>query len=105
MEHFQESEHVAMLRETLRRFVEKEMPRERAQAWDRDNHYPREVFEKLSALGVNGLTVPEAFGGSGRDITATMVTLEELGRHPLAVAWPHIMCACYGGLHSRGGGH
>lgn len=98
MEHFQEAEHVAMLRDTLRRFVEKEMPREKAQAWDRDNHYPAEVFAKLSELGVNGLTVPEEFGGAGRDITATMVVIEELARRSMAVAVPYIMCACYGGM-------
>ena len=31
MEHFQEAEHVTMLRDTMRRFVEKEMPRGLAQ--------------------------------------------------------------------------
>ncbi len=98
MEHFQEAEHVAMLRDTLRRFVENEMPRELAQRWDRENEFPREVFDKLSALGVNALTVPEEFGGAGRDITATMVVIEELARRSMAVAVPYIMCACYGGM-------
>ncbi len=51
MEHFQEAEHITMLRNTVRRFVENEMPRELAQRWDRENEYPRDVFEKLSALG------------------------------------------------------
>ncbi len=64
MEHFQEAEHVIMLRDTMRRFVEKEMPRELAQKWDRENEYPREIFEQLSALGVNALTVPEEYGGA-----------------------------------------
>ena len=76
MDHFQEAEHVTMLRDTLRRFVENEMTREKAQEWDRENHFPREVFEKLSALGVSALTVPEEFGGAGRDITATMVVMQ-----------------------------
>lgn len=98
MDHFQEAEHVTMLRDTLRRFVENEMPRALAQEWDRENHYPREIFEKLSALGVNALTVPEEYGGAGRDITATMVVIEELARRSMAVAVPFIMCACYGGM-------
>ena len=98
MEHFQEAEHVTMLRDTIRRFVEKEMPRELAQKWDRENEFPREIFDQLSALGVNALTVPEEYGGAGRDITATMVVIEELARRSMAVAVPFIMCSCYGAM-------
>jgi len=98
MEHFQETEHVTMLRDTIRRFVEKEMPRELAQKWDRENEFPREIFDQLSALGVNALTVPEEYGGAGRDITATMVVIEELARRSMAVAVPFIMCSCYGAM-------
>ena len=65
---FQEPEHVGMLRDSVRRFVEREMPREAACRWDRDNHFPRDVFDKLAGLGVMGLTVPEAYGGSGREV-------------------------------------
>ena len=98
MEQFHETEHIAILRDTIRRFVANEMPREAAQAWDRDNHFPRDVFAKLCELGVAGLTVPEEFGGAGRDITATMMVIEELSRRSMAVAVPYIMCACYGGM-------
>lgn len=98
MEQFHEAEHIAILRDTMRRFVETEMPREAAQAWDRDNHFPRDVFAKLCELGVAGLTVPEEYGGAGRDITATIMVIEELSRRSMAVAVPYIMCACYGGM-------
>ena len=98
MEQFHEAEHIAILRDTLRRFVENEIPREAAQAWDRDNHFPRDVFAKLCDLGFAGLTVPEEFGGAGRDIAATMLVIEELSRRSMAVAVPYIMCACYGGM-------
>ncbi|NKB48634.1 MAG: acyl-CoA dehydrogenase [Alphaproteobacteria bacterium] len=98
MEQFHEAEHIAILRDTIRRFVENEMPREAAQAWDRDNHFPRDVFAKLCELGVAGLTVPEEYGGAGRDITATIMVIEELSRRSMAVAVPFIMCACYGGM-------
>ena len=98
MEQFHEAEHIAILRDTIRRFVDTEMPREAAQAWDRDNHFPRDVFAKLCALGVAGLTVPEEYGGAGRDITATIMVIEELSRRSMAVAVPFIMCACYGGM-------
>jgi acyl-CoA dehydrogenase len=95
---FTESDHIRQLRDTLERFVEKEMPRSLAAEWDRKNHFPRDVFDKLANLGVLGLTVPEEYGGAGRDILATMVVIEELSRRSLAVSVPYIMGACYAGM-------
>lgn len=89
---------LAMLRESIRRLVADEMPREAARRWDRDDHFPREVFAKLAALGATGLTVAAEHGGSGPDITATMAVIEELSKRSLAVAVPYIMCACYAGM-------
>lgn len=95
---FDESETVTALRETLERFVEREMPRSAAADWDKRNHFPRDVHKKLADLGVLGLTIPEEYGGFGRDIVATMVTIEELSRRSLAVSVPYIMAACYAGM-------
>ena len=95
---FREPEHVAMLRDSLRRFVEQEMPREAARDWDRRNHFPREVFDKLAGLGVMGLTVPEAYGGAGRDTVGCMAAIEELAKRSCAIAVPYIMSACYAGM-------
>jgi acyl-CoA dehydrogenase len=95
---FDESEIVTALRESLERFVEREMPRAAAHDWDARNHFPRDVHRKLADLGVLGLTIPEEFGGVGRDIVATMIVIEELSRRSLAVAVPYIMAACYAGM-------
>jgi alkylation response protein AidB-like acyl-CoA dehydrogenase len=95
---FDESDTVTALRQSLERFVEREMPRNAAAKWDKDNHFPRDVHRKLADLGVLGLTIPEEFGGYGRDIVATMVTIEELSRRSLAVSVPYIMAACYAGM-------
>lgn len=93
-----DAEQMAQLRESLRRFVARSMPRPKAAEWDRDNHFPRDVFDELAAMGVMGLTIPEEFGGLGRDIPATMMVIEELSRRSMAVAVPYIMSACYGGM-------
>lgn len=95
---FAQPEHVGALRETVRRFIEREMPRSEAQRWDREDKFPRPVFDKLAALGVTGSTVPEEYGGTGRDILATMVAIEELGRRSFPLAVAYINCACYGGM-------
>ncbi|MDB5707489.1 MAG: acyl-CoA dehydrogenase domain protein [Sphingomonas bacterium] len=95
---FDEGEIVTSLRDSLEKFVEREMPRSAAKDWDARNHFPREVHRKLADLGVLGLTIPEEYGGLGRDIVATMVVIEELSRRSLAVSVPYIMAACYAGM-------
>lgn len=95
---FDEGEVITSLRETLERFVEREMPRSAAHDWDVRNHFPRDVHKKLADLGVLGLTIPEEYGGYGRDILATMIVIEELSRRSLAVSVPYIMATCYAGM-------
>ena len=69
-------EHLA-LRQTLRRFAETEVEAQAA-AHDRDEAFNLPLFRKLGELGVLGLTVPEAWGGSGMDAAAVAVVHEEL---------------------------
>jgi alkylation response protein AidB-like acyl-CoA dehydrogenase len=51
-----------------------------AAAWDRDHHFPRELFTKLAALGLMGVCVPEEYGGAGADFVSYILVLEELSR-------------------------
>lgn len=95
---FDESEQTTQLRDTLRRFLDNEYSREMARAMDRDAKYPPEVFRKLCALGVTGLTVPEEYGGVGVDILSAIVVIEELGKRGTSLAGPYIHCAFYGGM-------
>jgi len=93
-----EPEHVALLRETLRRFVAAEMPPERVRVWDREHRFPMELFRKLAGLGVCGLTIEPAYGGQGRDLVAAVAVIEELCRAGSFAAGPFIHCAFYGGM-------
>lgn len=95
---FDEGDVVVSLRASLERFVAREMPRRAAADWDARNHFPKDVFKKLAELGVMGLTIPEEYGGLGRNIIATMVVIEELSRRSLAISVPYIMAACYAGM-------
>ena len=58
-----------------------------AEAWDRDHHFPVEVVQAMGELGLFGLPFPEAYGGSGADLTTLCVAIEELARvdHSLAI--------------------
>ena len=93
-----EPEHITMLRDSVKKFVAKEMPAEKMRAWETSRTFPRDVFSKLAELGVCGLTVDEEYGGLGRDIVAAVMVLEELSRSGTALAGPFIHCAFYGGI-------
>jgi len=51
-----------------------------AAEWDRDHHFPRELFGKLAELGLMGVCVPEEYGGAGADFLSYVLVLEELSR-------------------------
>jgi alkylation response protein AidB-like acyl-CoA dehydrogenase len=95
---FNESEQTTLLRDTLRRFLEKELPRELARSLDKDASHSREAFRKLCDLGITALVVPEEYGGSGVDIMSAIVSIEELAKRGTSLAGPFIHCAFYGAL-------
>lgn len=95
---FDESEDLALLRETLRRFLDRELPREEARRLDAAATHRPDLFARLCELGVTGLTVPEEYGGGGVDILAAVVCIEELARRGTSLAGPYIHCAFYGAL-------
>jgi alkylation response protein AidB-like acyl-CoA dehydrogenase len=94
----EEPDHIRLLRETLARFVENEMPAELRRRLDREHHFPPELFRKLADIGVCGLTIEEEYGGQGRDLVAAVAVIEELCRGGAFLAGPFIHCAFYGGM-------
>jgi alkylation response protein AidB-like acyl-CoA dehydrogenase len=95
---YEEPEHITLLRDTLRRFVDEKVPKEVARACDREKRYPEDLFRELCGLGVCGLTIPEKYGGSGVDIVAAIAVIDELCRRGWTLAGPFIHCAFYGGV-------
>ncbi len=67
------------IRALARRFAAEEIA-PHAAAWDREHHFPKEVFAKLGELGLMGVCVPEAHGGAGADFVSYALVLEELSR-------------------------
>ena len=81
--HFSEQpelpEEVRMLREQVRRFVEKEVV-PFGEQWERDGKIPREIFRRMGALGFLGMRHPVEYGGTDMGALASLVFAEELGR-------------------------
>ncbi len=47
---------------------------------DRTKEFPKEIFNKLSEMGVMGLPFPEEYGGGGADTVSFAIVTEELSR-------------------------
>ena len=77
----------AMLRQVARDFVETEI-NPNTEAWERAGIFPAHaLLRKMGALGLLGLSYPEAYGGGGADYWFNTVLLEELGRaEPMGVS-------------------
>jgi len=74
-----DNETLGMLRETLRRFVEKEVV-PKGHAWEEQGFVPRELLREMGKLGFLGLRYAEEHGGGALDARATALLAEELGR-------------------------
>ena len=77
-------ETIEMLRTTVRQFAEREIA-PIASAVDSTNQFPRELWPKLGELGLFGITVDEADGGSGLGYLAHCVAMEEISRASASV--------------------
>ncbi len=72
-------EDIDMLRETVRGFARDSIA-PRAEAIDRENLFPRDLWPKLGELGLLGITVEPEYGGSGLGYLAHVVAIEEISR-------------------------
>ncbi|GAB4173186.1 MAG: isovaleryl-CoA dehydrogenase [Wenzhouxiangellaceae bacterium] len=78
------SEDIELLRETTRRFAE-ECIAPLAAEIDRNNEFPQPLWRELGAMGLLGITIPEALGGSGMGYLAHLVAMEEISRASASV--------------------
>src|SRR5437879_6101087 len=75
---------IDMLRTTVRGFAEDRISPLAAEI-DRTDRFPIELWPKMGALGLHGITVEEELGGAGMGYLAHVVALEEVSRASGAV--------------------
>jgi isovaleryl-CoA dehydrogenase len=73
-----------MLRQTVRAFASSQIA-PRAEAIDRENKFPRDLWPRLGELGLFGVTVSEAYGGAGMGYLEQVVCVEEISRASASV--------------------
>lgn len=76
---FDLGETIDMLRSSVREFAEHEIAPRAAQI-DHSNEFPRDLWPKLGALGLLGITVAEEYGGANMGYLAHTIAMEEISR-------------------------
>jgi isovaleryl-CoA dehydrogenase len=72
------------IRETVHDFSSHEIA-PRADEIDKSNQFPRDLWPKIGALGLHGITVEEEYGGSGLGYLEHCIAVEEISRASAAV--------------------
>ena len=65
------------IRDAVRRVARAELWPHAAR-WDKEKTFPRDALQKLAAMGLFGVAVPERWGGAGMDYTALAIACEEI---------------------------
>jgi isovaleryl-CoA dehydrogenase len=81
---FELGETLDILRATVADFAAEAIA-PRAARIDSDNEFPRDLWPRLGALGLLGITVEEEYGGAGMGYLAHVVAMEEVSRASAAV--------------------
>ena len=85
------------VRDTVAAFAAREVAPFAAD-WDRRAHFARELYSKLGAIGIMGMTVSGRYGGAGLDSTSVCLAIEELSKADAGVG---VTVSVHAGLITR----
>ncbi len=92
------SEEQKMMIDMLKKFKEKECPKDKIGEWDEANHFPVEVWKKLGNEGILGACFPEEYGGTGGNIIDETLITEEISNSFSAMGLAYLTGVCFGGM-------
>jgi alkylation response protein AidB-like acyl-CoA dehydrogenase len=78
------SDEYSALAESVKKFVDKVMPRAEEAFWERE--FPKDILADIAKEGYFGAGVPKEYGGMGLGATGACIAIEEISRLP-GVGW------------------
>ena len=90
------TEEQELLRQTIKKFMEKECPREYQRELDEKEEFPHALWEKLAELGMLGLIIDEQYGGMGGSVVDMALAVEEIGRGMFVLGDTFMQFNCFG---------
>ena len=85
---FELPEEYRAFRDMVRRWVDKEVPKEWARSLEKDEHaYPFALWDKFTEAGFHGDGISEDYEGQGGDVVMQMLLARELARSLGGLAW------------------
>ena len=86
-----------MLRDTVRKFMQKEVSLDFAHEIDEKEEFPDELWQKMASLGWTGLPFPEEYGGYGGSVVDQALIINELSKGLFVSGFVYLLTTCFGG--------
>src|ERR1700722_12758112 len=77
---FSFTEEQRLLRDTVRKLLQKHAPPDYVRKHDRERTYPEELFQACAEAGLLALPFPEEYGGDGGSLMDMVIVAEEIAR-------------------------
>src|SRR6202035_2678085 len=74
------TEEQRLLRDSVRKLLQKHAPPEYVRKHDRERTYPEELFQACAEAGLLALPFPEEYGGAGGSVLDMVIVAEEIAR-------------------------
>ena len=85
---FDLSEEQTAFRDTVRRWVNAELPKDLMRKLEADEeNYPFPIWDRLKEQGFFGIGIPEEYGGLGGDVVMQMIFAREMARTASGLLW------------------
>ena len=85
---FRLSQEQEMFVESIRNWVDREAPKDWVRELERhEDEFPFELWDKMSAAGFHGVSIPEDYGGQGGTIVDQVLLARGLARSLSGLAW------------------
>ena len=79
------TEEQGMIRDMARDFASRELAPHAAE-WDRNGGFPKDMYQRMGALGLMGMLVPEEYGGADAGHLAYALAMEEISAGDVGTA-------------------